>query len=261
LSRHFEPFENRLPALGLAGTLLVLLSIVWINLAGLGLAQPENIQYYLLVLGASFVIGILSVLLVYLTWSWQAAQTGLVWGLLMGFLLYTVANTFGVSQVRPNHPAEFWNPAPLTRHAGLFLETVEGFALSETGNRAHLEVESLVDSPSFQWAMRKIEGVRYVQKLDPEDLPGMIVTTGSAVQGPRQDMYRGQEFGWWDSPGWAGALPTNWARWLTAREAPILTEKIVLWVRLDLFPMETGMADAESELIPFQDGGVEEGDQ
>jgi hypothetical protein len=38
------------------------------------------------------------------------------------------------------------------------------------------------------------------------------------------------------TPGWEGALPDNWPRWLVFRDAPQETRNIVLWARVDLFP-------------------------
>jgi len=54
-----------------------------------------------------------------------------------------------------------------------------------------------------------------------------------------EQLYRGQDFGWQQSPGWETALPPNVINWLINRNAPVVTDAIVIWARLDLFPSGT----------------------
>ena len=67
----------------------------------------------------------------------------------------------------------------------------------------------------------------------------------------------------WQSPGWGGALPWEPMRWIINREGVLLTEKVVLWARVDLFPEEPEAVEepASEEDIedpsPLLDKGVE----
>jgi hypothetical protein len=180
-----------------------------------------------------------------------------------GLILLSIANVFGVSQVRPNSALEWWLPTPTTRHADLFTATLESLGVSTTGHAEYLETISLVDSASMRWVLRNIQGVRYVSSLDTEATPLIVITRDDGSTRPRQDIYRGQDFGWWESPGWGGPIPWEPLQWLMNREAALITENVVLWARVDLFPEDPEGSDASEtnleseESSPLSDEGVE----
>jgi len=221
---------------------------------------------YWFVIGAAVLIGILVLVLVYLGWGRNTARTGLVWGLVAGLGAYTLANAFWVSQVRPNTPLELWTPTPTTRYADLFVTTLEDIALSQTGDSDFLEVVSTVDTPSIRWALRDIQGTTFAASLGEDENPPVIITREGDTVGARQEYYRGQDFGWWESPGWEDSLPLESMRWVISREGPLITEKVVLWARVDLFPeepetIEQPAPESETnESSPLVDEGVEEED-
>lgn len=263
LARSASRQEQWLISLGQATAVLVLMIVIWLTLAGLDMATPESVLNYWLVIGAAALIGVLILVLVYLGWGWKTARTGLVWGLVAGLGLYSLASVFWVSQVRPSTPLELWVPTPTTGHADLVTTTLEDLALSQTGHAAFLDVVSLVDTPSMRWALRNIERVVFVSSLGSEENPLVVIAREGDAIGSRDEYYRGQDFGWWQSPGWGGALPWEPMRWIINREGVLLTEKVVLWARVDLFPEEpeaveepASEADMEDP-SPLLDEGVE----
>ena len=115
----------------------------------------------------------------------------------------------------------------------------------------------------MRWALRNIEGVVFVSSLGSEENPLVVIAREGDAIGSRDEYYRGQDFGWWQSPGWGGALPWEPMRWIINREGVLLTEKVVLWARVDLFPEEpeaveepASEADMEDP-SPLLDEGVE----
>lgn len=142
-------------------------------------------------------------------------------------------------------------PVPTTRYADLLEITLKDLALSQTGNADFLEVVSTVEAPSLQWVLRDITGVSYVDSLDSDTTPSIVITRADDYSGLRQDLYRGQDFGWWDFPGWGGALPWEPIKWLTSREAVVVTEDVIVWVRLDLFP-DDPVLSAEQQEAEFE---------
>lgn len=259
LARYAERQKNWLISLCQAAMVVVLMIIAWLTLAGLDVAAPENVLNYWFVIGAAALIGVLVLVLVYLGWDWPTAQTGLVWGLVLGLGVYSLANAFWVSQVRPSSPLELWVPTPTTRHADLFAATLEDIALSQTGHAAYLEIVSLVDTPSMRWVLRKTEGAVFISSLSEDENPMVIVTREDASVGARQEYYRGQDFGWWESPGWGGALPWEPVSWLVNRDGVLITEKVVIWARVDLFPEEPAAVEDTNldETSPLLDDGVD----
>ncbi|MFC1995986.1 hypothetical protein ACFLXI_00075 [Chloroflexota bacterium] len=259
LARSAHRQDQWLISLGQAAAVFVLMIVIWLTLAGLDTAPPESLLNYWFVIGAAAIIGVLVMVLVYLGWGWRTARIGLVWGLVAGLGVYSIANAFGVSQVRPSTPLELWVPTPTTRHAELFTTTLADLALSQTGHSGFLEVVSLVDAPSMRWILRNIEGVVFVSSLGADENPLVVIAREGDEIGSRQEYYRGQDFGWWVSPGWGGALPWEPIRWIINREGALLTEKVVLWAQVDLFPEEPEPApEVEEEgSSPLLDEGVE----
>ena len=265
IARYARRDEHWLVSLGQAALVVVLLVMIWLTLAALDTVVVAQAWNYWIVVGAAVLIGVLVTALVFLGWSKNAAQTGLVWGLVIGLAAYSLANVFGVSQVHAHSPLELWQPVPTTRYADLLADTLHDLALTQTGNADFLEVVSLVDAPSLRWVLRNIEGVSYATGLSPDVAPLIVITRADDLAGVRQDLYRGQDFGWWDSPGWVGALPSEMIRWLTSRDAPVTTESVVLWARLDLFPDEpanpdepVGELNVEDTSPPSDNGVLEE---
>jgi hypothetical protein len=253
LARYAQPQKHWLVSLGQAAIVLVLMIIIWLTLAATDTAIPENMLNYWLIIGAAIVIIVLVALLVYVSWTWQTSRAGLVWGLVAGLILFGIASVFGVSQVRPSSPLEWWVPTPTTRHADLFTDTIESLAISTNGHANNLEVVSLVDAPSMGWVLRNIQGVSYVKSLDSEAVPLIVITRDDGTTRPRQDIYRGQDFVWWESPGWGGALPWEPLNWLINRQAALIMEKVVIWARVDLFPEEPAASEE-----PATESDVEE---
>ena len=165
--------------------------------------------------------------------------------------------------MRPNTPLEFWTPTPTTRNSELFTKTLHELALSQTGHANYLEIVSLVDTPSLRWVLRDFEGVNFVSSLGAEENPLVVITREEDTISSRQEYYRGQDFGWWETPGWSGALPWEPIRWIIHRDGDTKIEKVVLWARIDLFPEEpestedSGSESETEEASPFLNEGVE----
>ncbi len=239
LARFARAGERPLAAAGLAAGILVLLVIIWLTLAALDTAIPENVPRYQVVLAASVVIGALGVLLVAVSWSLSAAWDGLVWGTAAGLLLYTLSATFSASQVHANTPQSWWWIAPTPSHVTLARETLDDLGLMSSGRANSLELVSLVDTPSVRWMLRNTEGVTYAPSMEPDSTPAVAITHLDDPLPPGwEQLYRGQDFGWAEFPAWETALPPDTLNWLFNYNVPTSTASIVIWARLDLFPAD-----------------------
>ena len=94
------------------------------------------------------------------------------------------------------------------------------------------------------WQLRDLPNLRFDSTLPMGNMPDIIITRAEEQAPALTASYRGQDFVWWTRPGWTGILPTNIIAWLTFREAPLLREHVILWVRADLFP--GGTAEPET---------------
>jgi len=193
-----------------------------------------------------FAITVLTIILVTLGWSWRVAHCGLVWGTTAAFTLYLLSLTWGASQLRPNEPQELWSPGPGGGQAALFETTLNDLSARNVGYRHQIDILTTVDTPSMRWVLRNYPQAQFTAGLKMSELPSVIITRQEGEVPRLSTSYRGQDFVWWQQPGWSGVLPTPVLRWLTFREAEIKNEIVILWARSDLFP--DGTLDMEEDL-------------
>ena len=104
------------------------------------------------------------------------------------------------------------------------------------GLRDEIDVLVTVESPSLRWALRDFPRARFVPGLAANEAPSVVITLKNQETPVLAQAYRGQDFNWRVYPGWEGPLPPNAPAWLAFRQAPLLSEQVVLWARIDLFP-------------------------
>jgi hypothetical protein len=248
LSHQIQKSQNQIVSVTLAGAIFMLLVLFW--LVSLNLL-PGTPTWLILVVVPLLII--LTTALVGMGWSWETGQRGLAWGTGAALSVLVLAATFGVSQMRPNSAREFWSPTPATVQAVLLENTLKELAVTQNGREDELDILSLVDSPSLRWVLRVFQNVKFSTNLNSTIFPTILITTEVDQNYPQLFSYRGQDFLWFEYPGWDSALPLAWFDWVTSREAPVVTEWLVVWARSDLFPddsiVEPGVVD-----IPTEDG-------
>ena len=188
----------------------------------------------------------LTIILVSLGWSWRVARFGLVWGTTAAFTLYLLSFTWGASQLRPNEPQELWSLGPGGGQTALFEKTLNDLSARNVGYKHQIDIHTTVDTPSMRWILRNYPQAQFTTDLKIGELPSVIITRQEGEAPQLNTSYRGQDFVWWQQPGWNGVLPTPILRWLTFREAEIKNETVILWARSDLFP--DGTPDLEKDL-------------
>ncbi len=233
LARYLRVPRPAAAAYGQAAVIFVLLVLFW--LVGSNLAAGQ-LTWVVLIIAP--LLGALTSALVTMGWSWDAARSGLVWGASAALSAFVVAAVFGVSQLRPNGAQELWTPPPAVAQSDLLVATLSELAVMQSGQADTLDIASLVDAPSLQWALRNFRVVSFVSSLDANAYPTAIITLEDSVAPNQTAAYRGQDFVWAESPGWEGALPPDWLRWVTSRQAPVWPESVIVWARADLFPDE-----------------------
>jgi hypothetical protein len=238
LSHHLSADgRDRIPALGQAAVIFLLLALAWLNLAGLSqsAADPQVFRMRWVVIAGTLALIAVTSILVGLGWSISAAKRGLVWGLIAGLGLYGLANTWWASQLRPNGEKELWYPAPVVRQERELTETLASLSQQNTGIPNVLDVVAIDPAPSLRWALRDWPNARFLSQVPPEESPSIIITDEQESSPRFAASYRGQDFSWLIFPGWQGALPQDWPRWLVFRDAPQQAQKVIVWAKTDLF--------------------------
>jgi hypothetical protein len=112
--------------------------------------------------------------------------------------------------------------------------------LTDQGRWTHGQADTLqvevagITSPSLQWALRNFEKVSYSDQVNPNSVSEVLITP---VDLPIQTSasYRGQSLTWTNTLDVTGMDLRAWIKWVIYRTAPVKSEKIILWVRNDLF--------------------------
>lgn len=240
--------------------LLVLSSLLWYTIASTTRTPsglPEASMQYAIIIGI-LALGVLTTALVSLGWSWDISRSGLILGVSAALVIYSISVLWGSAQTRHNQPQELWSPLPAPGQSQLMKKVLHEVSTWNTGFPEHIDIISTVDSPSLRWVLREFPNTRYILLPDSDELPSIVITRGGEDIPPFAASYRGEDFVWWSNPGWSGGIPPDPAKWFAFREAPLVSEKIIMWTRSDLF-LDTSM-EAET-FIPASSDPADEGAQ
>ncbi len=230
--------EKWLPALGLALLIFVLLVFIWMDFANL-LYQIPGTQIYalrLLVAGAVFLVGVIATVLIGIGWARTAAVYGLAWGTLVFLGLYLISVGWGTTRNTERLAQELWNPGPITGERALMMETLGDLSEWAIGTRNDAEVVYNFDSDALRWALRTLPNARYADYASGEGAPAIVITGLDTEQALPDSSYRGQSFAWRVYPYRLELSAHDWIYWFFFREAPTVSDQIILWGRLDVFP-------------------------
>jgi hypothetical protein len=250
LQRYLPEKGARTISIILASFVFILFALFWNTL--IAFDQPlftlgaVTVNFRAAVAAGILAMTALTIILVSLGWSWRVARFGLVWGTTAAFTLYLLSLTWGASQLRPNEPQELWSLGPGGGQAALFETTLNDLSARNVGYRHQIDILTTVDTPSMRWVLRNYPQAQFTAGLKMGELPSVIITRQEGEAPQLSTSYRGQDFVWWQQPGWSGVLPTPILPWLTFREAEIKNETVILWARSDLFP--DGTLDLEEDL-------------
>jgi hypothetical protein len=230
---------NRWISSAQAAFIISLMAFAWINMGGYANLQaglPDELRNVLVLMAGALAMVLLTALLIGLGWSWQTSRWGLTWGVFIGLAFYGISNMWGSTYLRQNRVTELWYPEPGVGQAGQLLSTMRDLSIWQSGHVNQLNVVVLADTARLRWHLRDWRNAQFARGLYPGDLPEVILAY-EGQENPRLAVsYRGQGFVWEEYRRWTGILPDNWSRWMVSREAPRLENKLILWVRTDLFP-------------------------
>ncbi len=184
--------------------------------------------------------------LVALSHSLDRALRGALWGLGAALALLTVRGTAQVIWALPERT--LWLARPASLEVRLLQKT-----LAQAGEWAHgrpdtLEVMAVSPSPTLRWALHGIQTVQVQDLLAASDLPEALLTPEEGPHPAQGAAYRGQDFAVTMLPWWVVIHGEDWVRWYTLGETPRPGERVILWIRADVFPGgKTADFDIEGE--------------
>ena len=223
--------EDRLAALAQTVLQFVLMVFIAVNLLAMNndlTSMVESPQVRLVAVLGALILMMLTAVMMGIGWSWHAARTGVILGLGLGLVLYTISALSASAGLNRAMSDELYRSGSAPQDEVLLARTVEDLALFANGNRNLLDVV-VVDahSPSLEWALRDMEQVDFVSAL-PVGLRPSVVITGSQVMLAIQGEYRGQDFYWTQEPSWEILTPQEWINWLFYRKTPHTMPNLIL---------------------------------
>jgi hypothetical protein len=229
--------DERREVLGVVVLSFLLLVFIWLDFLGLIQAPSPSDQATLriwLIFGSFFLL-VMSLLLVAVGWSQRVARYGAIWGLFAALAIYSFGALMSAAELRElPDSVELWRPGSSLPESGLLLTTVND--MSEWSKKdVHAQSVTIVgiDSPALAWLVRE-RAVSIQSTLDPAAEPPMVVTLDQ--ENPRlAAAYRGQSFVWRRTPLWPESSLSDWLHWLPFHQIPQESDRLILWVRSDLF--------------------------
>lgn len=218
--------------------LILLFGLLWYTLASasrIQLGDTGRLMRYVVILGI-LALGALITVLIQLGWSWTTARNGLAWGVFGGLALFAISALWSTAYLRKNLPQELWTRSPGSGNTALFTKTLMELSQRNTGRPDSIDIVSEVSEASMRWALRKFSNTEFVDQYSAKTLPSILITRQTQETPALLAAYRGQDFVWWQYPGWSGPLPQDLPGWLTFRSGPIQQESVILWARSDRFP-------------------------
>jgi hypothetical protein len=235
----FRPLKSKSAVWILAFIILILMSLMWVSFLGLAIRgggqKGALLQWGMI--AAALILGLLSVSLVTSEWSRDVGKQGLVIGLYTALGLYLLSSTISAAYLRADDPRSMWLPGPGSGQIPLIIETLEEISVYHTGREDSIEI--VVDSDlstSLKWALRAFAHVRYDRYTDDVDRPPVLITDQEVDTTSLSQDYLGQDLVYHTTPGWSGALPGDWMKWLAFQEGELEKEHILVWVRKDVYP-------------------------
>lgn len=229
------PAEEPRAAFGEAGLMLLLLAFLIFTLAKTTLTNgnPEIVGPFLFLAGGVVLLGVLATILVIFGWSRQAAVSGLVWALGLFFVLVLISDSTRPLRGDLLAANDLWSPGPSAGENAILISTLNDLSNRNTGQPQNLPVELRVESSALQWALRDLPQDSLQSPVDVA--PPIILTLASGTPPDEIDSYRGQSFALQTERVWQ-PLPPNLIGWLLYRQGPTLTQQVILWVNVNLFP-------------------------
>lgn len=251
----------------------VLLVLLWINLSAitsaphgdLGLAVQQvftfqfkqidlNTQNYItrwLVLFFVPLLLVLTTLMIGMGWSFREAIHGLVLGAVFTMLLYTFSVGWAAGQHREKQANELWFLGGAAGNGHQMLSIISDLSERNIGQRQAIDVIYQVDSDWLRWYLRDFSQARYSHQLAAGEFPSVVISPVTDEALALTQAYRGQSFSVRQYPSWR-SWPANFTSWLVFRQSPTISENVILWVRLDLFPGDAIFSE-NPDMVPFDD--------
>lgn len=187
------------------------------------------------------IIIVITFFLVGSVWGSRAAWRGIGLGFMLYFVVYGVGLGWQASYTYADDARELWQVEPTPRSHENLVETLREISLHNYGEPYALEIMIQGDDDTaLAWALHDFHDITYTRYLPIDARPEVVIAPLSA-RPDLADEYVGQDFvrsTAWDygSLEWTDFI--SWLTWRETRYKPVTDERIVLWIRKDIYKIE-----------------------
>jgi len=239
ISIHLVPVqEGTWETLGMAIFTSAILVFAFLNYSDITLmardASAVQLRWWIL-LGSLGLLAV-STAMVGFGWSVPTAVQGGVWGLLFVLLVYTVSASVASAGLKTYRTTALWSSGSSTGQAKTLLSQMNDLSRWKNGTNSALDVTIAgVESPALLWLLRDWQPTSIPDLNLSGSSPSVVIASDKFSSTEIESVYRGQDLSWRILPLWDQGLPTDWMRWSILHEFPYRDEKLILWVRSDVF--------------------------
>ncbi|HEY9151871.1 MAG TPA: hypothetical protein VIN60_03225 [Anaerolineales bacterium] len=229
--------EERRQVIGVGALTAFILFFVWLQFLSITtLPFPSSLATSRIwLLFGSLALLVICILLVAVGWSARAAQFGAVWGVALALGVYSFGAMLGAGNLRVALGQEMWTADRTPAQADLLLKVANEMSDWSNNNINSQPVTIVgIDSPALEWLLRG-HSVTTVNAVHASATPPPLVISTDQNNPALAAAYRGESFGWRQTTLWDNAAASDWMRWLAYHQMPQSTEKVIFWVRNDLF--------------------------
>jgi len=239
LEKHLSPIiEGKWETISMMIFTAAILGFATLNYFAIALTplDPAALQLRWYILIGSLGLLLVSIAMVGFGWSISTAVQGGIWGSLMVMVFCSLSMSAAAAELKTNPTYELWNPGPYIGQQKTLINQLNDLSRWKKGTNTTLEVTIAgVKSPALLWTLRDWK----VSILDDLNLannsPEVVVATDQFSSTQIESVYRGQDFTWRVYPAWDQGLTADWLKWTIIHEFPKSEEKLILWVRSDIF--------------------------
>ncbi len=240
LSNYFEHihFDNRWIGYGQIVFSFLMFTIALLYLMNV-LNFPDNdpVLFRNKVLAVFLPLILLAAVTGLFSWGWNstAAKHGLLLTLCTLGVFMMLSNGWKATGWTSPAEMQLWRGEQTVIGDKVLMQEVANLGRWTHGRADVLKVEIAgLNSPALDWALRNINGIEHSEQVNSKTTVEAFITTPDALI-TTEASYRGQEILWSTIPDVQAFSASDWAKWMVYRKAPVRSEKIVLWVRNDLF--------------------------
>ncbi len=239
VSRNMLPvLDGALETIGMMVFTVAILVFSYINYSAIALTSMDQVAFQLRVwvlIGAVSLLAI-SIVLIAFGWSFPVAFQGSTWGVFLVLFFYTISTAMAAGELRSYQTLELWHSGPYAGQVQVMTRQLDDLSRWKTGVAKSLDVTlAEIDSPAILWALRDWQ-VKTIPDANLSDqTPSIVIAPDQFTSTEIESSYRGKDWILSTNPAWNQGLISDWLRWSVLHVFPQSNEKIIMWVRSDLF--------------------------